>query len=215
MKFADAVSKKEKENPAFKKARQEESALRAQVSALRMQLRKLREEKGLDQGEMGKLIGISQSAVSHFERGTGDVGLFALLRYAQALGQDLRFSVSAAEEAKRESAPAMKVPARTKGEGPKRAKGGKLSLFERRRRRVRAALEAKSKKTKRVSIVNGPTAEKAEPHSGLSRALAEFHLRAAKPATMTEGPIEAEATAQYSSKGLPGFSDDASSTSRS
>jgi len=49
-------------------------------------------EAGLNQAQMGELLGMGQSAVSRIEGGKGDMGLLTLLRYLSALDLDLRLS---------------------------------------------------------------------------------------------------------------------------
>jgi transcriptional regulator with XRE-family HTH domain len=85
------------EIPEFRQAVDVEAEAEAFCRSMREQLRDLRKSSGFDQAALGEKIGLTQSAVSRIERGTGDIGLKTLFRYARALGRKpfATFTVSA------------------------------------------------------------------------------------------------------------------------
>jgi transcriptional regulator with XRE-family HTH domain len=85
------------EIPEFRQAVDAEAEAEAFCRSMREQLRGLRKDLGIDQAALGEMIGLTQSAVSRIERGTGDIGLKTLFRYARALGRKpfVTFTMSA------------------------------------------------------------------------------------------------------------------------
>lgn len=64
----------------------------------RYQLRALRKQAGLTQGELAALLGVSQNRISRLERGqAGRVLVSTLRRYVEALGGQLQVSMSLGE----------------------------------------------------------------------------------------------------------------------
>lgn len=70
-------------------ARVADDADRARLQAVILQLKAIRLDNGLSQGEVAKRMGTSQSAVSDIEAFVGDVNTGTLFRYARALGARL------------------------------------------------------------------------------------------------------------------------------
>lgn len=62
------------------------------------QLVRLRDERGLTQTDVGKLMGIGQSTVARIESGEKDVRLSTLLRYALAVQARVQHHVSPVED---------------------------------------------------------------------------------------------------------------------
>jgi transcriptional regulator with XRE-family HTH domain len=85
------------EIPEFRQAVDAEAEAEAFCRSMREQLRGLRKDLRVDQAALGQVIGLTQSAVSRIERGTGDIGLKTLFRYARALERKpfVTFTVSA------------------------------------------------------------------------------------------------------------------------
>lgn len=54
-------------------------------------IREAREEKGLTQKELGKAIGYSSMAISHFERGIRELKLSGLQRLSKILEKELAY----------------------------------------------------------------------------------------------------------------------------
>lgn len=72
--------------PAFAEAVATRRRADSQVADLRRQLRDRRIAMNLDQQAMADRMGVSQSAISKIENGTGDLGYRTIYRYAAALG---------------------------------------------------------------------------------------------------------------------------------
>lgn len=68
------------------------------VGTVVARLASLRRERGLSQTEVAARMRTSQSAVARLEAAHGDVRVSTLQRYAEALGQTLRFGVTAADD---------------------------------------------------------------------------------------------------------------------
>jgi transcriptional regulator with XRE-family HTH domain len=64
---------------------------------LKDQLVAAREARGLTQADLAEILGITQSAVSQFERLGGNPRIMTLMAYAQALQLRLDFGASAVE----------------------------------------------------------------------------------------------------------------------
>ena len=77
------------------------------AQALRMKLIESRKNRRIDQTEIANRMGITQSAVSKIETGTGDIGLQTLFRYARALELTLRLDLVPATEEKAKARAAM------------------------------------------------------------------------------------------------------------
>ncbi len=74
------------EVPELREALHVEADAEGFCRATRDGLRTHRKQHGLDQAQLGEAMGLTQSAVSRIERGSGDIGLKTLFRYARALG---------------------------------------------------------------------------------------------------------------------------------
>lgn len=74
------------------------SALSGEVRDVIDHLAQRRRADGLSQTEVAARMRTSQSAVARLEAGQDDIRLSTLQRYARALGQDLRFAVSAGDD---------------------------------------------------------------------------------------------------------------------
>lgn len=70
------------------KERQDDPAFRAAFDKLKLirKLRRLREEQGVTQGQLGERLGLAQSGVARFERGTPIPSWDLIIRVAEALG---------------------------------------------------------------------------------------------------------------------------------
>lgn len=75
-----------KDHPAFAAAAEIESGAEAFCQAVRGDLRALREQRGLNQTELGEIMDMTQSAVCKIETGQGDLGLKSIYRFAEATG---------------------------------------------------------------------------------------------------------------------------------
>lgn len=73
-------------NPEFARAVDLESKAENFCRNMRADLRQEREKQGIDQAELGKMLDLTQSAVSKIETSAGDLGLKTAFRYARALG---------------------------------------------------------------------------------------------------------------------------------
>jgi transcriptional regulator with XRE-family HTH domain len=80
------------ESPGEKLAREN---MEADLKLL-LELRRIREERGLSQADLGKLLGISQASVSAFEA-EGDPKLSTIRRYAHALCVNITHEAKPAE----------------------------------------------------------------------------------------------------------------------
>lgn len=58
--------------------------------ALGQRIKAAREQKGLEQAELARLLGLSQSAMSRHEAGAADTSVWQLACIADAVGVDLR-----------------------------------------------------------------------------------------------------------------------------
>ncbi|MGH7042968.1 MAG: helix-turn-helix domain-containing protein [Acetobacteraceae bacterium] len=74
------------EVPGFGEAEAQARDADAFAAAVRADLRAHRRALGLDQTAFGARLGLSQSAISKIETGSGELGLGTVARYAEALG---------------------------------------------------------------------------------------------------------------------------------
>jgi transcriptional regulator with XRE-family HTH domain len=93
MDIKEALAILEAENSGFADEVAAERERYEFIDGIRRQLTALRKDCGVNQVEMGRRMEMSQSAISHFERGFGDIGMMTILRYVAALDlkPDLRF----------------------------------------------------------------------------------------------------------------------------
>ena len=73
-------------NPQFAAALGEEADAEKFCRSVRDDLKSKRQQKKIDQTELGRRLDMSQSAVSKVEIGSGDLGLKTLYRFADELG---------------------------------------------------------------------------------------------------------------------------------
>lgn len=73
-------------NPRYADAVELESDAENFCRDVRRGLRENRRAQGLDQADVGRMLDLTQSAVSKIESGEGDIGLKTIFRYAYALG---------------------------------------------------------------------------------------------------------------------------------
>jgi transcriptional regulator with XRE-family HTH domain len=72
--------------PDFAAALEDEETHLVFCRKLRSDLKQLRDSMGYTQKELAEKLQMSQSAVTKFEKGEGDIGVVTLCRYANALG---------------------------------------------------------------------------------------------------------------------------------
>jgi transcriptional regulator with XRE-family HTH domain len=73
-------------NPDYSNAVSLENDAEGFCRDVRLRLREHRKARGLDQTAVGKLLDMTQSAVSKIESSEGDLGMKSVFRYAHALG---------------------------------------------------------------------------------------------------------------------------------
>lgn len=86
MEFDKLVAALAAQDEGFAEAFDSERAMLGMCDTVRRQLVEMRKAAGLRQEEIAERLGMSQSAVSRMERGTGDIGLTTIARYAAAIG---------------------------------------------------------------------------------------------------------------------------------
>lgn len=75
-------------NPEFKRIADERRHAEARVNHLRVALKRTRVEKHIGQTDLAKRMGTTQSSISAFERGSGDLGMITMIRYLEGLHED-------------------------------------------------------------------------------------------------------------------------------
>lgn len=86
MDFEELVAELAARHKDFASGFESEITLQGICDAVRLQLVEMRKAAGLRQEELAERLGMGQSAVSRLERGTGDIGLATIARYAAAIG---------------------------------------------------------------------------------------------------------------------------------
>jgi len=66
------------------------------MSSIGRKIRLARKARGLTQDQLGKLVNLGRSAVSHHEIGINDIDIETLKRYARALGKPLSYFLNEA-----------------------------------------------------------------------------------------------------------------------
>jgi DNA-binding XRE family transcriptional regulator len=77
---------------SYPKEYQDEIKKRARFIMARMEIRKLRKEKGFSQEQLAKKMNVKREFVSRIESGVQNITLETLFRIAQATGKEFKFS---------------------------------------------------------------------------------------------------------------------------
>ena len=126
-------------------------------SQLRQHLRALREQRGLTQAQLGRLLGVKQARVAEIESNPGAVSVDQLIRVFGALGATMYLDQSNTGAAGR----VVVQPVRQKviGKAPQRTQRS-------RQRRANAAIAAKRSPKTRASVPSRPSTP-AVPKKGI------------------------------------------------